>query len=585
MKKTVLQTIIFVIAGALIIALGLSAVSAVNSQRVFSREVEEKMLNATEKFANEFDLVLRSQENTVDSLTALISTEFRADDCQKDRKLFESLKADLDGSVKAILLQIESVQGLYVTFDPNMSMGRDEIWYAKDSGGEAVRMDSETPDGAWLPPDNEWVGYYYNAIRSGKAWSAPVLDLMLNKDVISYSRAAYDGDGRLIGVVGADILGEAIIDTVENMKIYDGSEALLMDGELGYIAGVISEEEFLGRDNGELFRQLSASDDDADILYYSQDGTGYIGAYSRLGNGWILAITQPKKIVLAPIENTKNMIMLITVLVIAIFATFAVYYLRRLFQPVIREIEQKDILLINKSRQAKLGEMIGSIAHQWKQPLNGMSITLSNLEDDYRHQDLTSSAFDGYIAKMRQSIRTMSETADDFADFLKPDRDREIFSIADSVREALGFMNESIKVNSISATVEADEDLAVEGFKNEFIQGMFNILANARDAVISAGPPERAIRVCIGRMAPKAGDVDIAAIEVFNTGDPISEEVLKQMFTPYFTTKAASGGTGIGIYLARQIIEEHMNGSVEYINRSNGVCCRITLPAAYIMRN
>ncbi len=580
MKKTVLQTIIFVIAGALVIALVLSATSAANSQRIFSREVEEKMLYATGKFANTFDLVLRSQEDTVDSLTALISIKFKAERCKSDRLLFESLKSELDDIVKTTLLQMNDVQGLYVTFNPNMSMGRDEIWYVKSEDGEAIHMDSEEMNGTWLSPDNEWVSYYYNALRSGSAWSTPVFDLMLKEEVISYSRAAYDRDGRLIGVVGADISGGAIIDTVENMKIYNDSKAFLLDGDLQYIAGEISGEEFSSPDYDDLNSQLSASQEREGALFYRQDGTEYIGAYSYLSNGWILAIIQPKKIALAPIENTKNMILLITILTIAAFASFTVYYLRRLFQPVIKEIEQKDILLIYKSRQAKLGEMIGNIAHQWKQPLNGMSITLSNMEDDYRHQELAPGIFDNYINKMRLSIRTMSDTADDFAGFLKPDREREVFSIRESIKEALGFMNESIKVNSILVEIEAEEDLKTNGFKNEFIQGLFNILFNARDAIISSDPPERIIRIRIVRSGAAGAPIGNAEIDIFNTGDPILPDILKQMFTPYFTTKDQSGGTGIGLYLTRQIVEEHMKGSIKYVNQPEGVCCRIILPVA-----
>jgi signal transduction histidine kinase len=178
---------------------------------------------------------------------------------------------------------------------------------------------------------------------------------------------------------------------------------------------------------------------------------------------------------------------------------------------------------------------------------------------------------------MRLYIRNMSGTVDDFADFLKPSRRKEEFLLGAAVDTALGLMQESIKINRISVVREADESLTACGYRNEFCQGVFNILNNARDAIIESNPENREIRIRI-YSANDPKHKDAAVIDIANNGARIPETSLPLLFEPYYTTKEEKGGTGIGLYLTKEIVEAHMNGSIRLFNIEGGVCCRITIP-------
>jgi signal transduction histidine kinase len=202
-----------------------------------------------------------------------------------------------------------------------------------------------------------------------------------------------------------------------------------------------------------------------------------------------------------------------------------------------------------------------------------MSITLSNLWDDYRRGKLTEEQLKTHIEDMRLYIKNMSGTVDDFADFLKPSRKKEEFSFSEAVDTALGLMQESIKMNRITVVKETAGDFAGYGYRNEFCQGIFNILNNARDAIIESNPVRREIRI---KIYPH-GDAE-TVIDIANDGEPIPAAHLQQLFEPYFTTKEEKGGTGIGLYLTKEIVEAHMNGTIRLFNTEDGVCCRIGIP-------
>jgi signal transduction histidine kinase len=124
---------------------------------------------------------------------------------------------------------------------------------------------------------------------------------------------------------------------------------------------------------------------------------------------------------------------------------------------------------------------------------------------------------------------------------------------------------------------EAEEELTACGHRNEFCQGIFNILNNARDAIIESNPENREIRIRIYSQKDLKHN-DEAVIDIINNGDRIPESSMPLLFEPYFTTKEEKGGTGIGLYLTKEIVEAHMNGSIRLFNIKGGVCCRITIP-------
>ena len=128
-------------------------------------------------------------------------------------------------------------------------------------------------------------------------------------------------------------------------------------------------------------------------------------------------------------------------------------------------------------------------------------------------------------------------------------------------------MAESLKINKIRVEFNPDREISVTSYRNELTQCIFNILENARDAVVTSEPEVRIISIKLSENSAEK----MIYINIFNTGSSISEETGKSIFTPYFSTKESKGGTGLGLYLTRQIIEDHFGGRIYYTNNDNGV--------------
>ncbi len=238
----------------------------------------------------------------------------------------------------------------------------------------------------------------------------------------------------------------------------------------------------------------------------------------------------------------------------------------------VQKNRQKDAVMIYQSRHAKMGEMIGNIAHQWRQPLNSLGIMLAELKDAFEYDDLNEKHLQSVIEKSNQIISNMSQTINDFRDFLSPSKQKTPFSIYNAVSFSVDLIEQSIHSNSISLEMNLISDAFVYGYKNEFSQVISNILNNAKDALEEANSNNRVIRIKITKVD------SIVVISIFNSGQPISSEVMSKIFTPYFTTKTLGQGTGIGLYMSKIIIEEHMNGTITFENVKNGVLCCIKLP-------
>jgi signal transduction histidine kinase len=246
-----------------------------------------------------------------------------------------------------------------------------------------------------------------------------------------------------------------------------------------------------------------------------------------------------------------------------------------LIQMVKDEVEEnrkKDAVIVYQSRLAKMGQMIGLITHQWKQPLNNLGLILANLKDASEHDDLTLMEINESMADSKRIINQMAKTIDDFRYFFNPNPQWERFSPNDTIEFAIELIEETVKLNNISIETHLACTEQINGYSNEFTQVVFNILDNAKDAILNNGTESRLIRI------DAYDSAGAAVVDIFNNGSPIPEPVLDKLFEPYFTTKNKEKGTGIGLYMSKMIIENHMAGQIVCINVSKGVLFRIMIP-------
>ncbi len=228
----------------------------------------------------------------------------------------------------------------------------------------------------------------------------------------------------------------------------------------------------------------------------------------------------------------------------------------------VKQLREKDHMIIKQSRQAAMGEMIGNIAHQWRQPLNSIGVIVQNIEDAYNYDELTKEYMVEKINNVMTLLSYMSHTIDDFRNFFKPDKEKQSFSIAESVKNSLSFMDANFSHNNIKVEVDVVEDIKIWGYPNEYAQVLLNILNNARDII-----KEREI---------KNGEITIrvntsysrSVVEIEDNGGGIKPDVIEKIFEPYFTTKEM--GTGLGLYMSKMIVEKNMGGELKVANRGNG---------------
>jgi signal transduction histidine kinase len=242
----------------------------------------------------------------------------------------------------------------------------------------------------------------------------------------------------------------------------------------------------------------------------------------------------------------------------------------------IQKQENQERLMLHQSRQAAMGEMLESIAHQWRQPLNIIGLATANLETSYAIGSLDKKDFHEKMEIVSLNINYMSDTIDDFRNFLNPDRDMITFSPQSSIEDVFTIFNAQLKSNIITQTLESDCKLHFYGVENEFKQVMFILLNNAIDA----------IKLQMKENSIKQGSINIGLIckdnqgliEVSDNGGGVDSDIINSIFDPYFTTKNDSHGVGIGLYIAKNIIETRMNGSLSIKNIGSGSCFTISLP-------
>jgi PAS domain S-box-containing protein len=241
---------------------------------------------------------------------------------------------------------------------------------------------------------------------------------------------------------------------------------------------------------------------------------------------------------------------------------------RRVDEEVAKNRE-KDIMLIQQDRQAALGEMLDHIAHQWRQPLTSISLIIQDLGETASDGELTDEYIEETICKTIALLDHMGQTIDVFRCFYRQDKEKKVFSIKDSIDQALTFIAPAFRFHSVVVELDVDPGLTAFGYPKEYAQVLLNILANARDAFRTRGTEKPRIRIRAFAEDSKT------VVTITDNAGGIPETAIDKIFDFYFTTNELSGGTGIGLYMSRNIIEKNMGGTLSAVNTEKGAQFRI----------
>ena len=219
-----------------------------------------------------------------------------------------------------------------------------------------------------------------------------------------------------------------------------------------------------------------------------------------------------------------------------------------------------------------MGEMINNIAHQWRQPLNALGLVLGNLKDAAQFNEFTESYLDSQIDDGLLCIEKMSSTINDFRNFFRPDKQKELFSLRKAIQSAIALVDASFKTHNIEFIVDAPDDIKAMGFPNEYSQVLLNLITNAKEAILTKGQNGNGGYITVRLHS----DHDFTHTIVTDSGGGIRDDVLDRLFEPYFSTK--EGGSGIGLYMSKMIIENSMNGKISVRNVPQGAEFTISMP-------
>ena len=234
---------------------------------------------------------------------------------------------------------------------------------------------------------------------------------------------------------------------------------------------------------------------------------------------------------------------------------------------------QKEQLIYQQSKQAAMGQMLNNIAHQWRQPLNAVSITVGKLEYASKKDILQKEDLDSSLQSIKSLVKQMSDTIDDFRNFFKPDKAKGYFSLLQCLKNSASVVSEAYESQNIKISIICDPQIECFGYERELMQVLLVCFGNSKDAIEENGVKEGKITV-VGKQTPH-GDVSIT---ITDNGGGVKNEIIHDIFNPFFTTKEEGKGSGIGLYMSKQIIEQGMQGSIFAVNSTDGLSVTIEIP-------
>jgi len=235
------------------------------------------------------------------------------------------------------------------------------------------------------------------------------------------------------------------------------------------------------------------------------------------------------------------------------------------------ELRDKDLLMIRQSRQAAMGEMIGNIAHQWRQPLNSIAVIVQDFLDAWDFGEISREYLSERVTLCMSVINHMSQTIDDFRDFFSPDNLPMSFELDNQIMKTINILKDMYGKQGIEIIPELKK-CTITSYAREFSQVLINVLSNSKDAIQENKAKNANINVIMETMGDKV------IILVKDNAGGINPDILEKIFDPYFTTKQDTKGTGLGLYMSKTIIEKHMKGEIKAENQENGAIFTITLP-------
>ncbi|PHR72976.1 MAG: histidine kinase [Arcobacter sp.] len=236
----------------------------------------------------------------------------------------------------------------------------------------------------------------------------------------------------------------------------------------------------------------------------------------------------------------------------------------------LKEAQEKDRAMLHQSRLARMGKMLNMISHQWRQPLSQLAGIMMELETTVAFKKANNQFVLSCASDATKIIQFMSLTIDDFKNFFKPEKNKEFFYVSKACNEAVSLIKDSLINENIRLHLDIKNDKRIKGYEREYAQVILNFLVNAKDALLSKKIKDAHITLSIDTKDKRS------IVSVKDNAQGIKEEHMDLIFEPYFSTKKAQG-TGLGLYMAKMIIETNMQGKLSVHNDEDGAVFKIVI--------
>jgi two-component system, sporulation sensor kinase D len=368
----------------------------------------------------------------------------------------------------------------------------------------------------------------------------------------------------IINVFMKDLLDELVASQLFHLYLYDAEHCLLYSNDAAYPNWM--------RYTGDACRF-----DTAPLLLQRTVQGGSSSETLSLG----LGVPHPRGWQLGYLSD----VMLTLTLIILPLAFVLAYVLARIPKRLYDELEEQQKIMLQQSKLAAMGEMVGAIAHQWRQPLNAVGVLAQEMQLKFERDALKKEEGRALTEELQGYLEYMSQTIEDFRNFFKPSKQKQTFDIVRAIDASLEIVRTQLDDHGIVVTVETQKPdegnrsdsawCVVDGYESEFRQVIVNILNNAREAIEAYAPPagllEKRIDICVLRTE---GEI---VVRIRDTGGGIPEAIMGTIFEPYVSTKYEQQGTGLGLYLSKMIIERNMSGLLRVRNAGEGAEFEILL--------
>ncbi|MEW6550668.1 MAG: HAMP domain-containing sensor histidine kinase [Campylobacterota bacterium] len=245
----------------------------------------------------------------------------------------------------------------------------------------------------------------------------------------------------------------------------------------------------------------------------------------------------------------------------------------------VKNSRKKDFVMFQQAKLASMGEMLQNIAHQWRQPLGSLSMIIQSFQTKMELGKLTPDFVDSKVKDAMLLADNMSHTLDDFRNFFNPEKAKTTFSMKQCIEHAFELSKYILDKEHIKHEIVIKHDIQLHTYYNELSHVFLNLISNSKDAFKNrCTHEEKIIKVLVKPYKTKV------YIHFMDNAGGIPDEIISQIFEPYFTTKYKSAGTGIGLYMSKQIIETHMKGSITCKNIPNNLSiCKGCKSALFII--